>query len=110
GRGIAGGGFDAIRCRISPPTIRSCLADGTSSVPKLAIYSLGTAFLGLATIDCPCSEVEIELVTFDGVHPFQADVQSLAVSHHMRLLPARHVHAATGVSQGGCPYVFVKQD
>lgn len=101
GRGIVGGGFDAIGCRISPPTIRSYLADGTSSVPNLAIFSLGTAFLGLATIDCPCSEVNIELVTFDGAHPFQAEVQSVAVSHPMRLLPARRVHAATGVRQEG---------
>src|SRR5690606_8467189 len=76
GRGLAGG-LDALRCRISPPTIDACVKDGTT-VPQLAVYALRMAFLGLAAVDCPRSNVAVEFVSPDGDASFRLDVRVLA--------------------------------
>lgn len=76
GRGLAGG-LDALRCRISPPTIDARVAVDACA-PKLALYSLDTAFLGLAGIDCPLSDVSIARVSADGDVSLISDARSIA--------------------------------
>jgi hypothetical protein len=43
------GGLDSLECSIDEPAIR-CRAAKGSSAPTLALYRVGSGFLGLATI------------------------------------------------------------
>jgi phosphopantetheinyl transferase len=55
GHGLAGG-LALLECRIAPPSI-----EATAAVrPDLALYSVGGAHLGVATVGCGFSEVGVE--------------------------------------------------
>lgn len=56
GFGLAGG-LDALDCRIQPPIIEARTAD--SSEPVLALYEVGSSFLGIATLGCRFTAVQV---------------------------------------------------
>jgi phosphopantetheinyl transferase len=55
GVGLAGG-LDALECRIDPPEIEATAADAVS----VALYSVGPAFLAIATTGYRFSEVRVQ--------------------------------------------------
>ena len=56
GVGLAGG-LATLQCRIEPPLIEAISTDATT---MLALYAHGSAYFGLATINCGFSEVRFE--------------------------------------------------